>query len=141
MNIRPYRLEDESQVVELWTRTFPITLPHHDPKRSISRKLKVDPELFLVAVDGGAVIGTAMGGYDGHRGWIYSVAVDARSRRKGVGSQLLSVLESELAKKNCPKVNLQIDASNAEVVHFYENNGYSVEPRISMGKVLARSSG
>jgi ribosomal protein S18 acetylase RimI-like enzyme len=77
-----------------------------------------------------------MGGYDGHRGWMYSLAVDPRFRRQGIGRTLVQHLERVLALRGCPKINLQILAGNAEVTSFYETLGYSVEPRISMGKVL-----
>jgi ribosomal protein S18 acetylase RimI-like enzyme len=77
-----------------------------------------------------------MGGYDGHRGWIYAMAVSPESRRSGIGSALVRRVESELKQFNCGKVNLQILADNTEVVGFYEQLGYKVEPRISMGKIL-----
>ena len=77
-----------------------------------------------------------MAGYDGHRGWIYSVAVAIEHRRQGVGSQLVKFAERALAKKGCVKVNLQIMEGNESVVAFYGKLGFSVEKRISMGKRL-----
>jgi ribosomal protein S18 acetylase RimI-like enzyme len=81
-----------------------------------------------------------MGGYDGHRGWVYSLAVSPPARRRGVGTALMAHLERELAARGCPKVNLQVLASNAGTVRFYEKVGYAVEERVSMGKLLAPSS-
>ena len=95
-----------------------------------------DPELFLVAVEESRVIGTVMGGYDGHRGWVYSVAVDGSDRHRGVGSVLMSEIEHALRALGCLKVNLQIVGSNSRVVEFYRRLGFSVEDRISMGKRL-----
>ncbi len=95
-----------------------------------------DPDLFLVAVDDDRVIGTVMGGYDGHRGWIYSMAVDERERHRGVGSVLMDEIEKALRALGCLKVNLQVVPSNSGVVDFYERLGFSVEDRISMGKRL-----
>jgi hypothetical protein len=77
-----------------------------------------------------------MGGYDGHRGWIYSVAVDPRYRRQGIGRDLLVELESILASLGCLKVNLQVRASNVGVIAFYEKLGFVVEQHVSMGKRL-----
>jgi ribosomal protein S18 acetylase RimI-like enzyme len=134
--IRNYQVKDEKQVIDLWNTIFPITDAHHDPQTSIQRKMAVDPELFLVAVEKNTIIGTAMGGYDGHRGWIYSVSVHPEYRKKGIGSELLRSIEAELMKRNCPKVNLQILETNEDVVEFYKKNGYFIEPRISMGKVI-----
>lgn len=136
MVIRTFEINDEVQVIELWKSIFPISSPHHDPLKSIERKLKVDRDLFLVAVDNGKIVGTVMGGYDGHRGWIYSVAVHWEYRKRGIGSVLLKQIEAELLKRDCPKVNIQILETNAGVVSFYKKNGYDIEPRISMGKRL-----
>ena len=136
MTIRPYDSADESQVVALWNAALPDSAPHNEPARVIRQKLAVDRELFLVAEDSGRIIGTAMGGYDGHRGWIYSVAVDSSARRQGVGRALLQALERLLGKRGCLKVNLQVRASNAGVVDFYRRLGYTVEERVSMGKRL-----
>ena len=79
-----------------------------------------------------------MAGYDGHRGWIYSVAVDPAHRRKGVASALMKHAEARLTERGCVKLNLQIIGTNQAVVAFYEALGYAVEDRISMGKPLGR---
>ena len=47
--------------------------------------------------------------------------------------------ESALAARGCLKINLQVVASNAGVVALYSTLGYTVEERISMGKVLKMS--
>jgi ribosomal protein S18 acetylase RimI-like enzyme len=136
MQIRPYQDADEAAVIALWNDALPPTAPHNDPATSIRKKLAVDRDLFLVAVVEGAVAGTVMGGYDGHRGWVYSVAVDRRFRRRGIGAALIRRLEAALAERGCLKVNLQVRASNAEVIAFYEKLGYGVEAIVSMGKRL-----
>lgn len=136
MQIRPFEVADEPAVIALWRESLPITAPHHDPATSIRKKLAVERDLFFVAVVEGTVVGTVMGGYDGHRGWIYSVAVNAACRRAGIGTALLRRLEQTLIERGCLKVNLQVRTSNAEVVAFYESLGYKVEELISMGKRL-----
>ena len=77
-----------------------------------------------------------MGGYDGHRGWIYSLAVSPEHRRHGVGTRLVRHVEARMSELGCPKVNLQINIDNRDVVAFYESLGYRVEERICMGKVI-----
>ncbi len=134
MQIRPYEDADELAVIALWRESLPITAPHHDPATSIRKKLAVERDLFYVAVVERTVVGTVMGGYDGHRGWIYLVAVKPTYRRAGIGTALLRRLEQALAERGCPKINLQVRVSNAEVVAFYEKLGYVVEELISMGK-------
>jgi hypothetical protein len=78
-----------------------------------------------------------MAGYDGQRGWIYHLAVDAMLRRHGIGRALVEAAERELAARGCPKVNLQVLVSNREVVGFWEGLGWTAEERVSMGKTLA----
>lgn len=136
IDIRPYRMDDELEVIQLWKKVFPETPLHNDPLRDIQSKLKVQPGLFLVAVNGRLVVGSAMAGYDGHRGWIYYLAVDPAYRRNGIGTALMKKAEGLLAQMSCPKLNLQIRADNSDLQTFYEKLGYSVEERISMGKKL-----
>ena len=136
MHIRPYQDADQQAVIALWREVLPDSAPHNDPATAIRKKLAVERDLFFVAADEGAVVGTVVGGYDGHRGWVYSVAVKPQQQRRGIGSALLRRLEAALADRGCLKVNLQVRASNAAVIAFYERLGYTVEERVSMGKRL-----
>jgi ribosomal protein S18 acetylase RimI-like enzyme len=136
MQIRLYADSDEPAVTALWYEVLPPSAPHNDPALSIRKKLAVERDLFFVAIVDGSVVGTAMGGYDGHRGWIYSVAVKPQCRRKGVGRALLRRLEEVLVERGCLKVNLQVRNSNREVIAFYEKLGFQVEDLVSMGKRL-----
>jgi ribosomal protein S18 acetylase RimI-like enzyme len=90
--------------------------------------------LFLVAESDGLVIGTAMAGYDGHRGRHYTIAVSPDLQRQGIGSALLTEAEHRLRTIGCGKINLQIRAGNEEVVAFYRRHGYEIEDRASIGK-------
>jgi ribosomal protein S18 acetylase RimI-like enzyme len=136
MEIRPYLESDETAVVELWRELFPDSPAWNCPETDIQRKLSVQRELFLVATVGSQLVGSAMAGYDGHRGWVYYVAVSSRYRRQGIGTALMRSVEERLALLGCPKLNLQVRASNKEVIAFYRRLGYEVEERISMGKRL-----
>jgi ribosomal protein S18 acetylase RimI-like enzyme len=136
LEIRPYSESDEVAVAALWREVFPESSAWNHPETDIQRKLAVQRELFLVAVLDAEIVGTAMGGYDGHRGWIYYVAVSPRHHRQGIGTGLMAGVEERLARLGCPKLNLQVRASNHEVVSFYEQLGYGIEERISMGKRL-----
>lgn len=136
MEIRPYLESDETAVVELWREVFPDSPAWNRPETDIQRKLSVQRELFLVATVGTQLVGSAMAGYDGHRGWVYYVAVSPRYRRQGIGTALMRSVEERLARLGCPKLNLQVRASNQEVVAFYKRLDYEVEERISMSKHL-----
>lgn len=136
LEIRPYSESDEAAVAALWREVFPNAPAWNHPETTIQRKLAVQRELFLVATTDSRIVGTAMGGYDGHRGWVHYVAVSTRHRRHGVGAALMKAVEERLAKMGCPKLNLQIRAEDREVVAFYEALGYRIEERVSMGKLL-----
>lgn len=122
------------QVIELWTIAFGRGTGHNDPDLSIDKKLAVRDGLFFVALDDREVIGTTLAGYDGHRGWLYSVAVHPAHRRRGLGQALVRHAEAALAALGCTKINLQVRGSGSELVAFYESIGYAVEDRVSMGR-------
>ena len=136
MEIRPFRESDRALVVALWDEVFPNPAPHNEPHGAIDRKMAVDDGLLFVAVDASLVVGTVMGGYDGHRGWVYSVAVAPAHRRRGIGAALMRYLETELARRGCLKINLQVRAGNDGVIDFYDKLEYQVEDRVSLVKRL-----
>jgi ribosomal protein S18 acetylase RimI-like enzyme len=136
LQIRAYRSDDETTVVALWNDVFKKAEPRNEPRLVIATKLGTQPELFFVAVAEGIVVGTAMGGFDGHRGWLYTLAVRPDLRRLGIGTALVRKVESALLALGCPKLNLQVLGANAAVVAFYERLGYAVEDRVSMGKCI-----
>lgn len=136
MEVRPYARTDEDSVVALWSDVFDNMPPWNHPQTNIKRKLKVQPQLFVVATIEGFLVGTAMAGFDGHRGWVYYLAVSPQHRRQGVGTLLMRRIERDLANVDCPKLNLQVRAHNEQAVKFYQALGYTVEERVSMGKLL-----
>jgi ribosomal protein S18 acetylase RimI-like enzyme len=140
MEIRVFQECDQQEVIALWAKVFAYPEPRNDPAAVIRQKVAVQRDLFFVAVADGKVVGTVMGGYDGHRGWIYSLAVDPAHRRQKLGAALVTHVERALQQLGCPKINLQVLPSNAATVEFYAKLGYRVEERISMGKVLSDPS-
>jgi ribosomal protein S18 acetylase RimI-like enzyme len=133
--IRAYRPADEAAVIALW-QAVGLTRPWNDPKRDIARKLTVQPEMFFVIEDGGAVVATAMVGYDGHRGWVNYLAVAESHRRRGLARQLMAEAERALTERGCPKLSLQIRATNSAVIAFYAALGYAQDDVVSMGRRL-----
>jgi ribosomal protein S18 acetylase RimI-like enzyme len=123
-------------VIALWDAVFAYESPHNRPALSIDKKLAVDDGLFFVATHGAAVVGTIMAGYDGHRGWIYSLAVAPPHRQQGLGRRLVRHAEGELIARGCMKVNLQIRSGNEAVAEFYQSLGFLVEGTLSMGKII-----
>ena len=135
--IRQYEdTTDRTHVIALWRNVFGYETAHNEPNLAISKKIATQDGLLFVAVDNNNIMGTIMAGYDGHRGWLYSVAVHPSKRLSGLGSMLVHHAEKALANLGCLKINLQLLATNEATAAFYKSLGYSVEPRVSMGKVL-----
>ena len=135
MKIRPFILGDEEAVIALWHKCNLIR-PNNDPKKDIDRKLKANPELFLVGVEGNKIIATAMGGYEGHRGWVNYLGVDPACRKKGLGRKMMEAIEKKLLQSGCPKLNLQVLIGNTGAMKFYERIGYKKDEVFSFGKRL-----
>ena len=136
MDIRKFREQDRKAVISLWRRCG-LLVPWNHPDLDIDRKLEVQGELFLVGVIEGAVVAVAMGGYEGHRGWINYLAVDPEMRRQGLGRMMMERIEAGVRDMGCPKINLQIRENNLDVIRFYENIGYSSDHVIGFGKKLS----
>ena len=127
------------QVIQLWQTVFGYEDAHNAPELAIDKKLAVADGLFFVALVDAVVAGTVMAGYDGHRGWLYSVAVHPTQRQLGLGAALIRFAEEALTARGCLKINLQIRGGNERVAAFYESLGFVVEDRISMGKKVSQN--
>jgi ribosomal protein S18 acetylase RimI-like enzyme len=135
MNITEYIDTDRTEVIALWKRCG-LVAPQNDPNKDIERKLKVNPELFIVGKLDEKIISTIMGGYEGHRGWVNYLAVDPDYRRRGFGKEMMDEIEKKLRLVGCPKINLQVRETNASVIKFYEAIGFGNDHVISYGKRL-----
>lgn len=134
--ISEYRDQHFAGVEALWREAFPNDAPWNRASSAIAEKMRFQPNLMLVALEGPLVVGSLIAGYEGHRGWISRIAVLRAHRHKRIGQALLSEAERRLAALGCIKINLQVVESNAAVVRFYEEAGYEIEPRVSMSKRL-----
>ena len=133
--IRGFEPSDTDAVIRLW-EACDLTRPWNDPHKDIARKIAVDDGLFLVGAADSAVVASVMAGYDGHRGWVNYLAVAPDRRGNGYGRALMLEAEARLAARGCPKVNLQVRATNSDALAFYERLGYAVDAAVSMGKRL-----
>ena len=133
--IRAFEDKDEEKVIQLW-KACGLVSPSNDPALDIERKKLVQRELFLVASVGDAIVGTVMAGYEGHRGWINYLAVSPDQQKAGLGRALMVEAENLLKAIGCPKINLQVRSSNAQVRAFYERIGFSEDAVVSFGKRL-----
>lgn len=135
ITIRKYVEPDCSQIIDLWNDIFRPTKYHNDPDRTIKMKNNHD-DLFYVAEFDNKIIGTVIIGFDGHRGWIYALAVKKEFQRKGIGTKLVDKAINVLRDLGCLKVNIQIMSNNSNVVNFYKKCDFEIEERISMGLKL-----
>jgi ribosomal protein S18 acetylase RimI-like enzyme len=141
MKIRAVQAADTEAIVALWRVVFPEyddpARPQRDPRANIARKLAFGDGLFWLLEHHGRPAGTAMAGYDGHRGWIYSIGVDPVQRRRGLARALLAHAEAELRARGCPKINLQVLSGNGAAAAFWRAAGYRPDDVVSFGKRLS----
>ncbi|WP_234049953.1 MULTISPECIES: GNAT family acetyltransferase [unclassified Xanthobacter] len=126
---------DIAAIVALWERAG-LTRPWNDPHADIALARRGPHSTILVAKEGGALLGTVMVGHDGHRGWVYYLAVEPARQRQGLGSILLTAAEDWLRARAVPKLMLLVRPDNAEVRAFYHAEGFIEEPRIIFSKRL-----
>ena len=126
---------DREHVIALWEATG-LTRPWNDPILDFNRAIEnVTSEIF-VAEEEYVIRGTVMCGYDGHRGWIYYLAVEPSLQAKGIGSALLAHAERWLESIGAPKILLMVRTSNSGVKAFYQDAGYVEEETSVLGKFL-----
>ena len=131
MKIVTYHERHFEGVDRLWKSCFPGNSARNQAGQSIPAKLVLGDDLLIVAEDEEAgVVGTVMAGYDGHRGWLYSLAVRPEKRNAGIGAKLVEEACRRLSERGCVKVNLQVVEGNEGVVAFYSKLGFSTEARI-----------
>ena len=135
MEIRAFERLDENSVVQLW-KDCGLVVPWNNPHLDIQRKLKVQPEMFLVACIDERIVGSVLAGYDGHRGWINYLAVLPEFQGRGIAVQLMNQSEQILRDMDCPKINLQVRTSNTKVIEFYKGIGFRIDDAVSLGKRL-----
>jgi ribosomal protein S18 acetylase RimI-like enzyme len=122
VQLREFRFpEDYPGARFLWENAGSgINVRRSDEPEEIQKKLLRDPDLFLVAETGGKLIGTVIGGFDGRRGLIYHLAVEAAFRQHGIGSLLMDEVERRLKAKGCLKCYLLVTVDNEKAMRFYE---------------------
>jgi ribosomal protein S18 acetylase RimI-like enzyme len=148
VHIRPYRPADQAQVIALW-QACNLTRPWNDPAADIAFCVASPAATLLVAEASpsgelavetkvGSIVGSAMVGHDGHRGWVYYVAVHPGQQRSGLGAVLMVAAERWLKAHGVGKLQLMVRDSNLAARGFYEKLGYKTEPVVTMSKWLRK---
>jgi len=135
VQIRPYGDDDFAACAGLWDRCG-LTVWYNDPARDIALWQQSPSAEIFVATSGGGVVGSLCCGHDGHRGWLYYVAVDPEYQQRGIGAELVRHAEAWLSRQGIRKVQLMVREGNRKVIGFYAALGYAVTPRAVMARWL-----
>jgi ribosomal protein S18 acetylase RimI-like enzyme len=133
--IAPIGDADVAGVAALW-QACGLTRPWNDPAADIALARKEANATILVGREAGAIAATVMVGHDGHRGWVYYVAVDPDHRHKGFGAVVMDAAENWLRARGIEKLQLLVRPDNGQVKAFYQSLGYSEQERIVYAKWL-----
>jgi ribosomal protein S18 acetylase RimI-like enzyme len=135
LSIAPIGDADVADVIALW-QACGLTRPWNDPTADIALARRGPNSAILTGRDGDAVIATAMVGHDGHRGWVYYVAVDPARREKGFGRAIMDAAEDWLRQAGIAKLQLMVRRENAKAGAFYQSIGYAESQTIVFAKWL-----
>jgi ribosomal protein S18 acetylase RimI-like enzyme len=133
--IAPIDDADVAGVIALW-RACGLTRPWNDPAADIALARKGSNATVLIGRDNGSIVATVLVGHDGHRGWVYYLAVDPDRRHKGYGRVMMSAAEDWLRERGIEKLQLLVRPDNRSVKNFYQSLGYSEQERIIYAKWL-----
>lgn len=122
IEVREYRPSDGDALRDLWKAAGLNSVGDDD--RSLAMFAERNPGLLLVASAGDRVIGSALGGWDGRRGWLYHLAVAEPFRRKGVAKRLVRRVEQRLRAVGAPGVRVNVSEENRAAVAFWAALGY-----------------
>jgi ribosomal protein S18 acetylase RimI-like enzyme len=126
------------EAIALWHEVG-LTRPWNDPVADLERALAGASSTVLAAIDGEELVGTVMVGHDGHRGWLYYLAVHPSRRGEGIGRELVATCETWLRARRVPKLQLMVRETNAEAIGFYGALGYERSAVVVLGRRLDES--
>lgn len=133
--IAPLGPDDVADAVALWTEAG-LTRPWNDAAGDFLRAVAGPASAVLGVRDGGELVGSAMVGHDGHRGWVYYLAVAASARGRGLGKELMGAAEAWLVERGLPKIQFMVRSDNTAVLDFYDHLGYAKQDCLVLGRRL-----
>ena len=136
--ISPLRLDEMEAVVALWAEAG-LLRPWNDPRADLSLAMGKPGSAVLAGRLGGTLVSTAMVGHDGHRGWVYYLAVATTHRKRGFGAAMMKAAEGWVRAQRVPKLQLLVRGDNAQTQAFYDAIGYTKSDVVVMAKALGSS--
>lgn len=135
LTVAPIGDGDVADVIALWQRCG-LTRPWNDPASDIALARKGENAAMLAGRDDSGIVASVLVGHDGHRGWVYYVAVDPDCRHKGYGRVIMDAAEHWLRRRGIEKLQLMVRPDNSQVQAFYRSLGYLEQERIIYAKWL-----
>jgi hypothetical protein len=135
LSVLPIEDADVAAVVALWQRCG-LTRPWNDPAADIALARKGANAAVLVGRNDSGIVASILVGHDGHRGWVYYVAVDPDCREMGYGRIVMATAEAWLRARGIEKLQLLVRPDNTEVMAFYQSLGYGEQQRVIFAKWL-----
>ena len=135
MQISTANEPDMGDVIALW-EACDLTRPWNDSVADYHLALANETSAILLARIEGALVASVLTGFDGHRGWVYYLAVAPGARKLGLGRKMMEAAEDWLRERNAPKIRLMVREENDQAIGFYRALGYEVQPVVTIGKRL-----
>lgn len=135
LEIAEARISDTPDIIDIWKEAG-ITRPWKAPEADIALSLNTPLSTIFLGKHEGQTVATVMAGFEGHRGWIYYLAVLPEFQSRGFGRMLYTHAENWLKEKGAPKIHILIRHDNRKVINFYEQLGFETSTSVLMGKVL-----
>jgi ribosomal protein S18 acetylase RimI-like enzyme len=135
MQISTAKASDMDDVIALW-EACGLTRPWNDPAADFQLAVANETSAILLAHSEGELVASVLTGFDGHRGWVYYLAVDPGSRKLGLGRKMMEAAEHWLRERSAPKIQLMVRDDNEQAIGFYKALGYDVQPVVTIGRKL-----
>lgn len=124
VQIREMLLADYEAAVQLWKGTPGLGLSDADSQEHIRGFLERNKEMSFIAECDGELVGTALSGHDGRRGFIYHLTVRQDHRHKRIGRELVHRCITALEREGIAKCHVFVFADNEQGLRFWEQSGF-----------------
>ena len=126
---------DADAVIALWDACG-LTRPWNDPAADYARAIEGATSAILLMREDDRIIASVMLGFDGHRGWVYYLAVAPERRRAGLGRAMMDAAEAWLRERGAPKIQLMVREDNSHAIGFYKALGLETQKVVTLGRFL-----